>query len=98
MNITVLAGLESDNAGSYDPVVDQVASALREKGHQVSIFAVYKSVSDLVEGLTSRKPDLVAMDCMSYRPETKAAVRRVLGVPVLLAITTTGRAVREMLE
>lgn len=59
MNITVLAGLESENAGSYDPVVDQVASALREKGHQVSIFAVYRSVTELVEGLTSRKPDLV---------------------------------------
>jgi protein AroM len=50
------------------------------------------------ERLKARKPDLVAMDCMSYRPEAKAAVRRVLGVPVLLAITTTGRAVREMLE
>jgi protein AroM len=50
------------------------------------------------ERLKPLRPDLVAMDCMSYRPETKAAVRRVLGVPVLLAITTTGRAVREMLE
>lgn len=50
------------------------------------------------ERLASARPDLVAMDCMSYTPATKAAVRSVLDVPVLLAVTATGRVLREMLE
>jgi protein AroM len=38
------------------------------------------------------------MDCMSYSPATKAAIRPALPVPTLLAITATGRVLREMLE
>lgn len=48
--------------------------------------------------LAARKPDLVAMDCMSYTPATKEQVKAALGVPALLAITATGRVLREMLE
>jgi protein AroM len=48
--------------------------------------------------LAAKKPDLVAMDCMSYTPATKAWVKPGLGVPALLAITATGRVLREMLE
>jgi protein AroM len=50
------------------------------------------------ERLRASRPDLVAMDCMSYTPQTKAAVRAVVGVPTLLAITATGRVIREILE
>ncbi|SRR6266851_4993620 len=48
--------------------------------------------------LKAKSPDLVVMDCMSYAPATKAAVKAELDVPVLLAITATGRVLREMLE
>src|SRR5215212_2695917 len=48
--------------------------------------------------LAAKKPDLVAMDCMSYTPLTKEQVKPGLGVPALLAITATGRVLREMLE
>ena len=48
--------------------------------------------------LAAHKPDLVAMDCMSYTPVTKEWVKPALGVPALLAITATGRVLREMLE
>lgn len=48
--------------------------------------------------LAARKPDLVAMDCMSYTPDTKAWVKESLGVPTLLAITATGRVLREMMD
>jgi protein AroM len=48
--------------------------------------------------LAAHKPDLVAMDCMSYTPTTKEWVKGPLGVPALLAITATGRVLREMLE
>ncbi|MBS0221132.1 MAG: AroM family protein [Proteobacteria bacterium] len=48
--------------------------------------------------LAAKKPDLVAMDCMSYTPTTKEQVKPALVVPTLLAITATGRVLREMLE
>jgi protein AroM len=48
--------------------------------------------------LAARKPDLVAMDCMSYTPTTKDWVKPGLGVPALLAISATGRVLREMLD
>ena len=48
--------------------------------------------------LAAHKPDLVAMDCMSYTPLTKQWIKPALGVPALLAITATGRVLREMLE
>jgi protein AroM len=48
--------------------------------------------------LAAKKPDLVAMDCMSYTPTTKEQVKPGLGVPALLAITATGRVLRELLE
>jgi protein AroM len=48
--------------------------------------------------LAAKAPDLVAMDCMSYTPTTKEWVKPRLGAPALLAITATGRVLREMLE
>jgi len=58
-----------------------------------------KSEAEAAAGrLASRKPDLVAMDCMSYTPRTKAWIKPCLSVPALLAITATGRVLREMLE
>ena len=48
--------------------------------------------------LAAKGIDLVAMDCMSYTPLTKEWVKPGLGVPTLLAITATGRVLREMLE
>lgn len=48
--------------------------------------------------LAAKAPDLVALDCMGYTPETKAWVKQALGVPALLAISATGRVLREMLD
>lgn len=47
--------------------------------------------------LKAKAPDLVAMDCMSYTPATKAAVKDILGVPTILGITATARVMNEML-
>jgi len=47
--------------------------------------------------LAATKPDLIALDCMSYTTETKAVVQKGTGVPTLLAITTTGRVLGELL-
>jgi protein AroM len=68
-----------------------VAEALRPSADAPEIHAV-------AARLKSKNPDLVAMDCMSYTPETKAAVTAVLGVPTLLAISAIGRVTREFLE
>lgn len=48
--------------------------------------------------LAEARPDLVALDCMSYTPATKAAVKEAVKVPTLLAITATGRVLRELLD
>ena len=59
MNITVLTYLETEDAKSHDIVVDQVAAALKEGGHKVSILGIHGDVKKLVAGLSRRKPDLI---------------------------------------
>jgi D-alanine-D-alanine ligase len=59
MNITVLGSLETSDPKSYDAVVDQVASALRQRKHRVSIFGVHDDLRKFVSGISRRKPDLV---------------------------------------
>jgi protein AroM len=48
--------------------------------------------------LAEHRPGLVAMDCMSYTPAAKAAVRRAVRVPTLLAVTATAAVLRELLS
>lgn len=74
------------------PGVDVVADALLPSGDE---FAACQAA----ERLVAHKPDLVAMDCMSYTPATKAAIGKVLGpVPILLAVTAVSRVVGELLD
>jgi protein AroM len=56
------------------------------------------AAADAARRLAAHKPDLIAMDCMSYTPETKDAVRRAATLPTLLAITATGRVLQELLS
>ena len=89
MNITVLADLETADPHSYDVVVNQVAAALRENGHQVSVLAIRDDVHALVDGLKTRKPDLVFNLLESFGDDTGADVA-VAGVLGLLKIRHTG--------
>jgi protein AroM len=73
------------------PGLDVVAEALAPS-------AGAEEAADAARRLANHRPDLVAMDCMSYTPTTKEWVKGPLGVPALLAITATGRVLREMLE
>ena len=59
MRITILTYLERENSKEHDPVVDQVAVALRRRKHTVSVLGVHGSVNKLIGGLRRRKPDLV---------------------------------------
>jgi protein AroM len=71
--------------------VEVVAEALRPSADETE-------TRNAAERLAHLKPDLVAMDCMSYTPHSKAIVSATVGVPTLLAITATGRVIRELLE
>ena len=51
-----------------------------------------------VSGCGRAGVDLVAMDCMSYMPDTKAAIRAAAGVPAILAVTATARVLQELLS
>lgn len=73
------------------PGLEIVAEALAPSAGSGEIAAAARR-------LAARAPDLVAMDCMSYTPATKDAVKPILGVPTLLAITVAGRILREMLD
>lgn len=73
------------------PGLEVVAEALAPSADQAE-------AESTAARLAARKPDLVAMDCMSYTPATKEWVKPALGVPALLAITATGRVLREMLD
>lgn len=60
MKITVLTHLERENAKKRDPVVDQVAEALRAKGHEATVLGVHADLHKMIDGLaTPEKPELV---------------------------------------
>ena len=56
------------------------------------------AISQAARRLAAHKPDLVAMDCMSYTPATKEIVHRWIEAPILLAVTATCRVLRELLD
>jgi protein AroM len=72
------------------PGVEVVAEALLPSAGQAEAAAAGRR-------LAARRPDLVAMDCMSYTPDTKAAVKAELGVPTVLAVTATARVLQELM-
>ncbi len=59
MRITVLAHAHPGSDDVFDPVVGQVAAALRKGGQRVSILAVCDQPGRLLSGLKRRQPDLV---------------------------------------
>ena len=71
--------------------VDVVVEALIPSGGP----EVVKAAADR---LAAAKPDLVALDCMGYSPAIKAIVKERVKAPTLLAITATGRVLRELLD
>ena len=60
MRITILSYVDEESeTAELDPVVPQVARALKKHGHRVSILRVHGNVRRLVAGLSRRRPDLV---------------------------------------
>jgi D-alanine-D-alanine ligase len=59
MNVTILTYLEREGSSTYDPVVEQVAAALRARKHKVKILGVHGDVFELISGIRRQRPGLV---------------------------------------
>jgi D-alanine-D-alanine ligase len=59
MRVTILTYVESEDDPKTDPVVRQVATALRANGHKPTILCVHDDVDKLIAGLRDTSPDLV---------------------------------------
>src|SRR5262245_42407016 len=95
MKITVLTYLEEENSKDYDPAVNQVASALRKRGHNVSILGVYSNLKKLISGLRRRKPDLV-FNLMEMFGEDVTGDIAVADLLTLMRLRYTGAAAGEL--
>jgi protein AroM len=73
------------------PGIDVVAEALRPSADNEEVRGAAKR-------LAAHRPDLVAMDCMSYSPAAKRMVASIVGVPTLLGIAATCQVLRAILE
>ena len=87
MRITVLTNVDED--GAKDPVVSQVASALRRGKHTVSVFGAPLDIRKLVTDLGRRKPDLV-FHLVEELGDNAAGNIAVCGVLDLLGLPYTG--------
>jgi D-alanine-D-alanine ligase len=89
MNITVLTYLEREDDKQHDSVVDQVAKALKQSQHKVSVLGVHGNVDKVIAGLRRRKPDLV-FNLMETFGDTQLGAVGVVGFLDLLGLPYTG--------
>lgn len=90
MKITVLTYLErEDDEKSYDAVIDQVAEALRSRGHDVAIVGCHGDLHKLIDRLSAHPGDLV-FNLMETFGETQLGLIGVLGVMDVLGLKYTG--------
>jgi len=97
VKITVLTYLDSEdeNSKEYDPVVPQVARALRRLGHRVSVLGVHGDVKRLIAGLSRRKPELV-FNLMEMFGDNVFGDIPVTGLLELLGLRYTGSGPGEL--
>jgi D-alanine-D-alanine ligase len=89
MKITVLHHLDKEGDRAHDPVVGQVARALKQGGHAVSLLGVHGDLNRLRTGLLRRKPDLV-FNLMETFGDTQLGAVGLVGFLYLLGIPYTG--------
>jgi D-alanine-D-alanine ligase len=89
MRIAILIDLQKDDPTAYDAVADQVAHALDDGGHEVSILGIYQDVKRLIDGVQEIKPDLVFNLMESFGDVLFGAVG-VVGLLDLLGVRYTG--------
>jgi D-alanine-D-alanine ligase len=89
MRITVLTHAETEDDKEVDIAVTQVAQALRELGHTVSILSVFGDIKKLIAGLSRRRPDLV-FNMMEMWGEDIGGDIPVVGLLEMLGLHYTG--------
>jgi D-alanine-D-alanine ligase len=90
MKVTILTYLErEDDERSYDVVVDQVAEALRSRGHTVTILGAHGDVRKLLGGLSRKRLDVVFNLMEMFRGNVCGDVA-IAGLLDLLGIPHTG--------
>jgi D-alanine-D-alanine ligase len=89
VNITVLTYVEREGSEAYDPVVLQVADALRGHRHKVRVLGVHGDVNQLIDGLRAHKPRLV-FNLMEMFGKNVLGDVAVAGILQLLGLTHTG--------
>ena len=89
MKITLLTYLEAENTKTHDVVIDQVAAALKERGHKPSILGVHADLGKLINGVKRRKPDLLFNMLETFGTDQLGAVG-VVGLLHLLGVPFTG--------
>jgi D-alanine-D-alanine ligase len=95
VRITILTYVEKENSREVDPVVRQVAAALRKRKHQVSVFPIHGDVKKVVSGLARRKPDLV-FNLVEMFGDNYAGDAPVAGLLDLLGYRYTGSGPGEL--
>jgi D-alanine-D-alanine ligase len=95
MRITVLTYTEDEAGKKYDVVVDQVAEALGEAGHEASILGVHGDVKQLIDGLEKQKPELVFNLLETFGGDDSADVA-VAGLLDILGLRYTGSGPGEL--
>ena len=89
MDITILAYLEPDD-DRPDVVVEQVAAGLEAAGHKPSVLTLRHDVTEVVEGLKKRKPNLVFNLVESFGHDILGGQMGVAGLLDLLELPYTG--------
>jgi D-alanine-D-alanine ligase len=89
MKVTILTYLEREGDKDWDPVVEQVAEALREGGHKASVLGAHGDLKRLLSGLAQRAPDLV-FNLMEMFGGDMSAELAIAGLLQLLKLRHTG--------
>lgn len=87
--VTILAYAEDAEKKTLDPVVDQVAGALKKRGWEPSILPVHGDIRKLLSGLEKQKPDLLFNLLEQFNDDAKSDVASV-GLLELTAVPHTG--------
>jgi D-alanine-D-alanine ligase len=95
MRITVLTHLEKEGDKTHDTAVDQVAGALRQNRHAVSVLGVHCDIRKLLTGLSRRKPDLV-FNLMETFGNNELGAVGLAGLLDLLGVCYTGAGAGEL--
>jgi D-alanine-D-alanine ligase len=95
VKITVLTWIEREGTAEHDVVVDQVAAALDDLGHHVSILGVHDDLGRLVYELRTRRPELV-FNLMEMFGDNLLGDVGVAGALDLLGIPYTGAGPGEL--